>query len=99
MNKVHLHTTERSETIIAWALLFTAGAVIALLLTFGGLHWLYEQVVATQNIKSSIVTAILGLGLVFIGPVLLLALAAVLPRWWFRAIKTAVRKMFVHSSQ
>lgn len=98
MNKNHLNSFERSETVIAWALLFAAGAVLALLLTFGGVHWLLEQVTASGNFKSGVVTTVLGLGLVLIGPVLLLAVMAILPRWWVRSVKAAIRKLLFGTS-
>jgi hypothetical protein len=94
VNKDYLRGVRHRQTIIAWALLFASGAAVALLLTFGGLHWLLEQVTAAQNAKSSTVAAILALGPVLIGPVLLLALAAVLPRWWFHAVKIMFRRLF-----
>ncbi len=99
MDKDHLNSFGRGETVIAWALLFAAGAVLALLLTLGGVHWLHEQITASENFKASVVTAVLGLGLVIIGPVLLLAVIAILPRWWIRSVKAATRKLFIGSSQ
>ncbi len=97
MNKNRLNSLERGETVIAWALLFAGGAVLAFLLTFGGVHWLLEQVTASESFKASVVTAALGLGLVLIGPVLLLAVMAILPRWWIRSVKAAARKLFIGS--
>ena len=69
------------------AVLFMAGIAIAALLTVGGVHWLAQQIDLASNFKSSVVTLILGLGLVLVGPVLLWALATLLPRWWFKSMK------------
>jgi len=77
----------RIETVLALAMVFMAGAVGSLLLTVGGVHWLIQQVDLADSLKSSIITLVLGLGLVFVGPVLLWALTTVLPRWWFRRVK------------
>lgn len=65
----------------------------ALLLSLGGLQWTVQQIALAGDFKSELITGVLGLGLVIIGPVLLWALTALLPRRWFRAIGARLRQL------
>jgi hypothetical protein len=73
-----------------------AGACGALLITFGGVQWLTAQIAAAGDFKSGLIAGVLGLGLVLLGPVLLWALAALLPRWWFRAAGARLKQLIFH---
>jgi len=88
-----LHLPERREVAIAWSLIFFVGIASALLLTLGGVQWLVEQLGDNADFKTHLITIILGLGFILVGPVLLFALAIVAPQWWFRAIKARARKL------
>jgi hypothetical protein len=68
-----------------------AGISGALLMTFGGLQWLLAQIALAGDLKSGFVTTVLGLGLVLLGPILLLAVAVILPQWWFRSLWLRLR--------
>lgn len=79
---------------IILAIVFFVGIGVTFMLTLGGVHALVQLVSAADGIKSSVIASVLGLGLVVLGPVLLWALAVILPRWWFRDVKNRVRKLF-----
>lgn len=78
---------------MSWTVLLIAGCCGALLLTFGGIQWLTEQIAAARGFKSELITGVLGLGLVVVGPVLLWALAALLPQWWLRALAARFKRL------
>jgi hypothetical protein len=84
---------ERREASLILAIIFVFGLGATLLLTLGGAHALVQLVAMAGTFKSTIITGVLGMGLVVLGPVLLLALAVILPRWWFRDMKTRVAKL------
>lgn len=81
---------DRRKPPFAWALLLVACIGVSAVLTLGGVHWLVEQVTAAGDFKSELITAVLGLGLVLVGPVLLLALAVILPTWWFKDMRVRI---------
>jgi len=80
------HNPPRRAPPLAGVLVFIVGLAITLALTIGGAHELVQHVTAAGSLKSGIITLVVGLGLVLIGPVLLLALIMMLPRWWFRDV-------------
>jgi hypothetical protein len=85
---------QRGEISLILTLVFIAVAAVMTMLTLGGVHALVELVTAADNFKASIVAGVLGLGLVVLGPVLLLGLAILLPRWWLRDMKRRIGSMF-----
>jgi len=87
----------RREAKIAWAMLLVLGTALAVLLTVGGVQWLGEQLNTARNFKSELVTTVLGMGLVVIGPVLLLALVLTFPRWWLRAAAARLKKTLLYA--
>lgn len=89
----HDHIPARRRAPLWWAVLLFAGCCGALLLTFGGIQWLSEQVAAAGDFKSELITGVLGLGLVLVGPVLLWALAALLPQWWLRGLAARIKHL------
>jgi len=80
-----------------WGLALLAGILLSLAVTFGGLQWVTTQIDAASDIKSSLITGILGLGLVLIGPVLLFAMAVFTPQWWLLSIKAHFRSRFLNT--
>lgn len=68
---------------------------MALVLTFGGVHWLLDQRAAAPDFKSEIIATILGMGFVFVGPVLLFALAVLSPQWWLREANSRVKRLLL----
>ena len=87
----------RREAMVAWLVLLVLGTALAVLLTMGGVQWLGEQLGAAKNFKSGVVTTVLGMGLVVIGPVLLLALVLIFPRWWLRAAAARIKKVLLYA--
>ncbi|MBY0509522.1 MAG: hypothetical protein K2P94_05160 [Rhodospirillaceae bacterium] len=85
---------KRGEISLILTLVFIAGAAVMTMLTLGGVHALVQLVTSAANFKASIVAGVLGLGLVVLGPVLLLALAVLLPRWWLRDMKHRIASVF-----
>lgn len=85
---------KRGEISLILTLVFIAVAAVMTMLTLGGVHALVELVTSAANFKASIVAGVLGLGLVVLGPVLLLALAVLLPRWWLRDMKHRIASVF-----
>lgn len=83
----------RREASLILAIIFVFGLGGTLLLTLGGAHALVQLVAMAGTFKSTVITGVLGMGLVILGPVLLLALAVILPSWWFRDMKTRVAKL------
>ena len=71
------------------------GGVLAMVLTLGGVHWLLDQRAAAPDFKSEIIATILGMGFVFVGPVLLFALAVLSPQWWLRSVKSRVKRLLL----
>ena len=94
-SELHMGTlpTDRRKPSLGWALLLVACIAVSAVLTLGGAHWLIEQVTAAGDFKSELITAVLGLGLVLVGPVLVLGLAVILPTWWFRAMRLRIVRM------
>lgn len=86
---------EHRELALGWTLLFILGSVIAAMLTLGGLHWLLEQRAAAPDLKAEIVATILGMGFVFVGPVLLFALGVLSPQWWLRGVKSRAKRLVI----
>ncbi len=95
MRKNKTLNAERSDAVIAWAALLILGIALAALLTLGGVQWLGEQLDTARTFKSEIVTTVLGMGLVVIGPVLLLALVLMFPRWWIRAATARIKRLLL----
>ncbi len=93
----HDRIPERRRAPLSWAVLLFAGCCGALLLTFGGIQWLTEQVAAAGDFKSELITGVLGLGLVLVGPVLLWALAALLPQWWLRGLGARFKRLIFNA--
>lgn len=85
---------QRGEISLILTFVFVAVAVVMTMLTLGGMHALVQLVTAAHGVKASIVAGVLGLGLVVLGPVLLLGLAVLLPRWWLRDMKQRIGSMF-----
>ena len=74
--------------------------VIALILTVGGAIDLVSQVAAAPNFKAGLITLVLHLGLVLIGPALLVAYINFMPRERLpRALETARIGAFATRSQ
>ena len=70
-----------------WALrlgtaVFVVGAIGALLLTLTGARALLDQLNEAPDGSSHLITFVLGSGLIVLGPVLLAALAVLMPRHW-----------------
>ena len=95
IHQPQVHQGPRREFAFAWTLLFLLGIVIAALLTLGGVHWLMEQRAAAADSKSEVIATILGAGFVFVGPVLLFALAVLSPQWWLRGVKSRAKRMLL----
>lgn len=89
----------RRKPPLSWALLLIVCIAVSALLTLGGAHWLVEQVSVAGDFKSELITAVLGLGLVLVGPVLVLALAVILPSWWFRAMRLRIVRMIARGTR
>lgn len=85
---------KRGEISLILTLVFIAVAAVMTVLTLGGVHALVQLVSSAANFKASIVMGVLGLGLVVLGPVLLLGVAVVLPRWWLRDMKHRITSVF-----
>jgi len=88
----------KAKGIWGWAFALVAGIAASLILTFGGLQWVMVQVDAASDTKSGLITGVLGLGLVLIGPVLLFALAASVPQWWLASVKAHFRGWFLNGT-
>ena len=74
--------------------------VIALILTIGGTIDLISQVADAPNVKAGLITLVLHLGLVLIGPALLVAYINFMPRERLpRALETARIGAFATRSQ
>ncbi len=61
---------------------FVGGAIIALLITLSGASALLDQLDEAPDGSSHIITLVIGSGLVVLGPVLLAALAVLMPHHW-----------------
>ncbi len=97
LREPHVHEPQqpqRSEISLILTVVFIAVAAVMTMLTLGGVHALMQLVNAADSFKASVVAGVLGLGLVVLGPVLLLGLAVVLPRWWLRDMKHRIASMF-----
>ncbi len=95
MLKSHIDCGERRELALGWTVLFVLGSIMATLLTLGGVHWLLEQRAAAPDVKAEVIAAILGMGFVFVGPVLLFALAVLSPQWWLHGVKSRAKRLIV----
>jgi uncharacterized membrane protein len=85
--------SERRVASLGGALVFFAGIIFTALLTFAGLHAFVQQVTAADGVRSGLVTVVLSLGLVLVGPALLWALTVIWPRWWFRSVKDQMKAL------
>ena len=61
---------------------FVGGAIIALLITLSGARELLDQLDDAPDGSSHLITLVIGSGLVVLGPVLLMALAVLMPQHW-----------------
>ena len=91
--------SDHREMAWIWGLLFVASMVCALVLTLGGVQWLIHQLAAAVDFKAALITTVLGLGFVFIGPILLLALAVLSPPWWLRGLKQRAKRFFTGAAR
>ncbi len=83
----------RPELALGWTVLFFLGSIVAAMLTLGGVHWLLEQRAVAPDFKAELIATILGMGFVFVGPVLLFALAVLSPQWWLHAVKARAKRL------
>ncbi len=65
---------------------FVGGAVVALLITLTGARELLDQLNEAPDGSSHLITMVIGFGLVLLGPVLLAALAVLMPRHWLPGV-------------
>ena len=65
---------------------FVIAAIVALLITLSGARELWEQLDEAPDGSSHLITMVLGFGLVLLGPVLLAALAVLMPRHWLPGV-------------
>jgi len=65
---------------------FVCGAIVALLITLSGAQAVLDQLDDAPDGSSHLITMILGFGLVLLGPVLLAALAILMPRHWLPGV-------------
>ena len=63
-------------------LAFVSGAILALLITLSGARALLDQLDQAPDGSSHPITMVIGSGLVVLGPVLLAALAVLMPHHW-----------------
>jgi hypothetical protein len=92
----HLRSPDKTRTLsaeaaLAAAVFILAGIGGAFLMTLGGVQWLMDQLALAGDFKSELITTVLGLGMVILGPILLLAVAVILPPWWFRSLWRRLR--------
>ncbi len=85
---------ERDEVSVTGAVLFVLGLGVTLICSTIGIQWVSQQMAAADGFKSDLVALVLGLGLVLVGPVLLLALATLFPSGGWRALRRGMSALF-----
>ena len=93
------HSVRRRTRHRSWALrlgtaVFVVGAICALLITLSGARALLDQLNDAPDGSSHLITLIIGSGLVVLGPVLLAALAVLMPHHWLPEVFERISDAF-----
>jgi hypothetical protein len=89
-----ISTAERRDATLAFSIVFGFGALIAIGLTINGTYLLIHTLTNGRGANSVLSALCLGMLLAFPGPMILVCLSAILPRWWFQTVKRGFSNFF-----